>query len=74
MFSEVTILNIKRTFLAQKLLTLFWSSFLGKKQELDIRSWIWGWKVCHALIDEYAKDVGPEVVWHLCSFYQDPLR
>ena len=25
-------------------------------------------------IDDYAKDGGPEVVWHLCSFYQDPLR
>ena len=25
-------------------------------------------------IDNYAKDGGPEVVWHLCSFYQDPLR
>ena len=25
-------------------------------------------------IDDYAKDGGLEVVWHLCSFYQDPLR
>ena len=25
-------------------------------------------------IDDYAKDEGPEVVWHLGSFYQDPLR
>ena len=25
-------------------------------------------------IDDYAKDGGPEVAWHLCSFYQDPLR
>ena len=25
-------------------------------------------------IDDYAKNGGPEVVWHLCSFYQDPLR
>ena len=25
-------------------------------------------------IDDYAKDGGPEVVWQLCSFYQDPLR
>ena len=24
--------------------------------------------------DDYAKDGGPEVVWHLCGFYQDPLR
>ena len=26
------------------------------------------------LIDDYAKYGGPEVVWHLCSFYQDPLQ
>ena len=26
------------------------------------------------LIDDYAQDGRPEVVWHLCSFYQDPLR
>ena len=25
-------------------------------------------------IDDYDKDGGPEMVWHLCSFYQDPLR
>ena len=25
-------------------------------------------------IDDYAKDGGPEMVWHLRSFYQDPLR
>ena len=25
-------------------------------------------------IDDYAKDGGPEVTWHLCSFYQDPLQ
>ena len=25
-------------------------------------------------IDDYAKDGGPDVVWHLCGFYQDPLR
>ena len=24
--------------------------------------------------DDYAKDDGPEVVWYLCGFYQDPLR
>ena len=27
-----------------------------------------------AAVDDFAKDGGPEVVWHLCSFYQDPLR
>ena len=26
------------------------------------------------LLDDYAKDGGPEVVCHLCSFYLDPLR
>ena len=25
-------------------------------------------------IDDYAKDGRPQVVWHLCSFNQDPLR
>ena len=25
-------------------------------------------------MDDYAKDGGPGVVWHLCSFYRDPLR
>ena len=29
---------------------------------------------CPREIDDYAKDGGPEVVWHLCSFYQEPLR
>ena len=26
------------------------------------------------LIDDYAKNGGPGEVWHLCSFYQDPLQ
>ena len=25
-------------------------------------------------IDDNAKDGGPEVIWQLCSFYQDPLQ
>ena len=25
-------------------------------------------------VDNYAKDGGPGEVWHLCSFYRDPLR
>ena len=25
-------------------------------------------------IDDYAKDGRPEMVWHLCSFYQESLR
>ena len=27
-----------------------------------------------AAIDDYAKDGGPEAVWHLCSFYDEHLR
>ena len=30
--------------------------------------------VCGFGIDDYTKDSGPEVVGHLCSFYQDPLQ
>ena len=26
-----------------------------------------------SVTDDYAKDGGPEVVCHLCSFYQDPF-
>ena len=34
-----------------------------------------GRSVCSGLsMHDYAKDGVPEVVWHLCSFYQDPLR
>ena len=25
-------------------------------------------------LDDYIKDGGPEVVWHLCGFYQHPLQ
>ena len=27
-----------------------------------------------AVTDNYAKDGGPGEVWHLCSFYNEPLR
>ena len=51
--------------------------------DLSNRSTIWGhpvdWLAIQVIpqkvtIDHYAKDGGPEVLWHLCSFYQDPLR
>ena len=31
-------------------------------------------KALNSVIDNYAKDGGPGVVWLLCSFYREPLR
>ena len=39
------------------------------KQSLIVSQLLLGYDA----INDYANDGGPEVVWHLCSFYQGPL-
>ena len=55
------------------------SSFLDKYGQsfdvVDFDRFFWQIRIRHQRIDDYAKDGEPEwSVWHLCSFYQDPLR
>ena len=41
------------------------------------RNWFFTLKILFRYlftIDDYAKEGRPEAVWHLCSFYRDPLR
>ena len=46
------------------------STSLGDSHDLESP----GLCVVVLAIDDYAKDGVPEVVRHLCSLYQDPLR